>query len=327
MTTAVLPTACAFPPGTTLPPPSAPSALRYLREYRRLGVGTANGAFPPPPSLLPELLRVVQQGRTGTASESDDGSCCCGARTGGASMMDLIGHALSAEERGCSAAAAVAAGGVDITSGDSSSSRKEASVPPWLLMAMVSAAQDRGPVGAPGAGSRTGAPSSFGGGDPATAAAQVGLRNALERRVAESLRSLDSVRALLQDPARSAGQGAAADGAGSALRSGADDGALGRLAALAADVDPATALFEGTLREWLACRRRRGKEGGELRSRRRPREGSSLGGGMRGSGFGRGEEGGLRTVPDDALALAFRCEVAGDAEAMVSATIRGLVEI
>lgn len=236
---------------------------------------------------------MVQQSQAGNAS--DDG---CEAWAG-VSMMDLIGHALSAEERGCS----VAATGIDTANGGGGR-LKGAPVPPWLLMAMMSASQSQGPVVAPGVAG-TGAPPSSGGGGPVTAAPEVGLRNSLERRVAESLRSLDSVRALLQDPAGSARQGTTG-GAGGASRSGADDEAAGRLAALTADVDPATALFEGTLREWLACRRR-GKGGGELRSRR-PWEGSGLG--------RRGGES-PRTVPEDALALAFRCEAAGDAEAMV----------
>lgn len=272
-----------------------------MREYRRLVVGATGGAWPASP--LPELLRAARQGRAGTVA-GNDGE----ARTG-SPMMDLIGHALSAEERGRSVVAPVAGGaGLNTANG---SGRKDPPVPPWLLMAMVSASQNQGPAGAPEAGG-TGVPLplGFGGGDPATAAPEAGLRDALERRVEESLRSLNSVRDLLQDPAGSARPGAA-DGAEGASRSGGDDEAAIRLAALTAGVDPATALFEGTLREWLACRRR-GKGNGEWSSRR-PREGSGLGGGVRGSAFGRGS----RTVPDDALALAFRCESAGDAEAMV----------
>ena len=296
-------------PGT-LPPPSAPSALRYLREYRRLVAGTtAAGAWPSSP--LPELLRMAHQGRGGAVS--DDG--CESARTG-APMMELIAHTLSAEDRGFSPAAA-AAGGFGLNAANGSSGRNETTVPPWLLMAVVSASQHQGP----GVGGGTGVPPSFGGGDSATAATEAGLRNALERRVEESLRSLSSVRALLQDPAGSARQGAV-DGTGGALRSdGADDEAGGRLAAMTAEVDPATALFEGTLREWLACRRR-GKGDGELGGQR-PLEGSGLGGGMRGLGLGRGEEG-SRAVGDDALALAFRCEAVGDAEALVSETVHFL---
>ena len=314
-----LPPCCPALTPVTLPPPSAPSALRYLREYRRLAVGTADVAWPSSP--LRELLRTAQQQeRAGAATIPDDGGR--EARTG-ASMMGLIGHALSAEERGFPVAAA---GGV-LGTANGSSVRKDTPVPPWLLMAMVSASQNQGTGGGSEAVGGMGAPPSFAGGDPATAATEVGLRNALERRVEGSLRSLNSVRALLQDPAGSARQGAADSGSGSGSRSGADDEAVARLAALTADVDPATALFESTLREWLACRQR-GKGGGDgdgdgEQYGPRHHGGSRFGGaGMRDSGLGWGGGGGSRAVAnDDDLVLAFRCEAAGDAEAMVSENV------
>eukprot|EP00903_Cladosiphon_okamuranus_P018195 g16738.t1 len=301
--------------GDTSPPPSAPSALRYLREYRRLITGTTAGARRSSP--LPELLRTAHQGRAGAIS-ADEGREPTRA---GASMMDLIAHSLSAEERGFPAATA-ARGGMDTANGRGG--RKDTPVPPWLLMAIVSASRNRGPGGAPEVGGMGVPQSCFAGGDPATAATEVGLSDALERRVEESLRSLNSVRALLQDPAGSARHGPA-NGAGGAMRAGgADDETASRLAALTAGVDPATALFEGTLREWLACRRK-GKGEGELYGQM-PLEGLGLGAGVRGSGLGRGE-GGMRPVEDDALALAFRCEAAGDAEAMEIPFLHFLLEV
>ncbi|CAN0050299.1 unnamed protein product, partial [Ectocarpus sp. 12 AP-2014] len=222
-------------------PPPAPRILRYLREYRRLLNGSASDSWPT--SLLPELLRLVQQGN------STDATSTSSQATLGAQMMSLMGHTLASEERGRSDVAAVAETAA-------ANNPNGPPVPPWLFLAMVSAAQNRGRErGSPctaEAGGIHGAPRS-GGGDPATAATEEGLRNSLERRVSESLSSLSSVRALLQDPVGSTRQHVG-DGRKGALRSAADYEAAIKLAALIADVDPATALFEGTLREWLASR-------------------------------------------------------------------------
>lgn len=316
-------------------PSSAPSTLWYLREHRRLVGGTAaggNGALPA--SLAPELLWMVQRDPgNGNGDDNDDADDSAAKK--GTAMMDLIGHTLTAQERGRSATAAAAP---VVADGDGNRSRQEAPVPPWLLLAMVSAAhsQERRGLSAADPSEAAGAvlegpPSrSRGGGDPATAAVEGGVRSALEWRVAESLRSLSNVRALLQDPVAAA---AAAERAGSTSRSIADDEAARKLEALTAAVDPATALFEGTLREWLACRRSGKKEGGELYSGDAwAGESVNLAGGGRGGGgelCGPGSEraaaavavdgGGSRTMPDNALALAFRCEAAGVREAMVSA--------
>ncbi|CAN0023725.1 unnamed protein product, partial [Ectocarpus fasciculatus] len=288
-------------------PPPAPRVLRYLREYRRHVDGSASDSWPT--SLLPELLRMAQQGNRADATPTSSQA------TLGVHMMGLIGHTLAGEERGRSDVAAVAETAA-------SNNPRETPVPPWLLLAMVSAAQNRGRERgsrcAAAAGGIHGAPRS-GGGDPATAATEEGLRNSLERRVSESLRSLSSVRALLQDPAGSARQHVG-DGRIGALRSAADDEAAIKLAALTADMDPATALFEGTLREWLASRRRGKGEGVLFNGGRRPAEGSVLRGERRLSGIGLGrpeatDAGESRTVLDDAMALAFRCEAADDKEA------------
>ncbi|CAM9722674.1 unnamed protein product [Pylaiella littoralis] len=313
-------------------PSSAPSTLWYLREHRRLVGGTAaggNGALPA--SLAPELLWMVQRDPgNGNGDDNDDADDSAAKK--GTAMMDLIGHTLTAQERGRSATAAAAP---VVADGDGNRSRQEAPVPPWLLLAMVSAAhsQERRGLSAADPSEAAGAvlegpPSrSRGGGDPATAAVEGGVRSALEWRVAESLRSLSNVRALLQDPVAAA---AAAERAGSTSRSIADDEAARKLEALTAAVDPATALFEGTLREWLACRRSGKKEGGELYSGDAwAGESVNLAGGGRGGGgelCGPGSEraaaavavdgGGSRTMPDNALALAFRCEAAGVREAM-----------
>ncbi len=291
--------------------PSASSILRYLREYRRLALGTTGGA-PPPATLLPELLQMLQQGRAGAApgggGEAEEGAA--------AAVVELIGHALAAEERGRSVAEMDTNGG-----GGGGGGREEAPVPPWLLMAMVSAARNQGAGGGAPEAAETGGSPAPGAGDPAKAAPEAGLMSALERRVAESLRLVQSVRALLQDPAGSARQGAT-DRAGRALLSAAAAEAAGKIDALTSAVDPATALFEGTLREWLACRQGRGEGGGALSSDGGwARESSSFGGGQPGLGFER-KAGGSRVVSDDALALAFRCEAAGDAEATVSVEAR-----
>ncbi|CAM9536309.1 unnamed protein product [Ectocarpus sp. 4 AP-2014] len=300
------------------PPPPAPRILRYLREYRRLLDGSASDSWPMP--LLPELLRLVQQGNSADATPTSSQA------TLGVRMMSLMGHTLAGEERGRSDVAAVAGTAA-------ASNPKEAPVPPWLFLAMVSAAQNRGrDRGSPftaEAGGVHGAPRS-GGGDPATAATEEGLRNSLERRVSESLRSLSSVRALLQDPVGSARQHVG-DGRIGALCSAADYEAAIKLAALTADVDPATALFEGTLREWLASRRRGKGEGISFKSGPRPAEGSVLRGEQRPSGIGLGQvevadAGESRTVLDDAMALAFRCEAADDKEATEIPFLRSLLE-
>ncbi|CAM9439592.1 unnamed protein product [Ectocarpus sp. 8 AP-2014] len=300
------------------PPPPAPRILRYLREYRRLVDGSASDSWPT--SLLPELLRLVQQGISADATQTSSQT------TLGAQMMGLIGHTLAGEERGRSDVAAVAETAA-------TNNPKGALVPPWLLLAMVSAAQNRerergSPYTAEGGGIH-GVPRS-GGGDPATAATEEGLRNSLERRVSESLRSLSSVRALLQDPVGSARQHVG-NGRIGALRSAADDEAAIKLAALTADVDPATALFEETLRGWLASRRRGKGEGLSFKGGPRPAEGSVFRGEQRPSGIGLGRAevagaGESRTVLDGAMALAFRCDAADDKEATEIPFLRSLLE-
>lgn len=150
--------------------------------------------------------------------------------------------------------------------------------------------------------------------DPAAAAAEMTLRTTLERRVSESLRSLDAVRGLLQDPAASARQ----DNEGRGLRA-AEDEATEKLALLTASLDPATALFEGTLREWLACgattrKGAGGREDGEASARC----GRGVSPRKEGSSEPALDAGTPGRASDDALALAFRCETAGDTEAMVS---------
>lgn len=276
----------------------------------RLVGGSASDSWPT--SLLPQLLRMAQQGSNADAIPSSSSQATLGAQ-----MMGLIGHTLAGEERRRSDVAAVAETAAE-------NSPKRSPVPPWLLLAMVSVAQnrdrERGSRCAAEADGIQGPPRS-GGGDPASAATEEGLRNSLERRVSESLRSLSSVRALLQDPVGSARQHVG-DGRMGALRSAADDEAAIKLAALTADVDPATALFEGTLREWLASRRRGKGEGGLFKGGPRPAEGSVLRGEQRPSGIGLGraeavDAGESRTVLDDAMALAFTCEAADDKEATV----------
>ncbi|CAM9977627.1 unnamed protein product [Ectocarpus sp. 12 AP-2014] len=300
------------------PPPPAPRILRYLREYKRLLDGSASDSWPM--SLLPVLLRLVQQDNSGDATPTSSQA------TLGAQMLSLMGHTLAGEERGRSDMAAV----VETAAANNP---RGAPVPPWLFLAMVSAAQNRGrergfPCTAE-AGGIHGTPRS-GGGDPATAATEEGLRTSLERRVSESLRSLSSVRALLQAPVSSARQHVG-DGRIGALRSAADDEAAIKLAALTADVDPATALFEGTLREWLASRRRGKGEGVSFKGAPRPAEGSVLRGEQRPSGIGLGhvevaDAGESGTVLDDAMALAFRCEAADDKEATEIPFLRSLLE-
>lgn len=229
-------------------------------------------------------------------------------------MMGLLGQTLAADDRGKSGAAATTAGGVNGKSGH------DESLPPWLLLAMVSAAQNHGRQGgaAEEAGGVQGCSSGGGGGgDPATAAVEAGLREALELRVSESLRSISSVRALLQDPVGSARRSAADAGRGG-WRSYSDEEAASKLAAMTAGVDPATALFEGTLREWLACRRK-GKGEAALDED----SGGTGGGQWAGSGWERAAAPGAHAgetgmdSDDAALALAFRCEVAGDRETTV----------
>lgn len=207
-------------------------------------------------------------------------------------MMELLGHTVAEEERRFAA----------------DGNNPSVPMPPWLLMAMMSTAQRRGqasnPMEAHGEWSSPG-------GDLATTAAESELRNALERRVAESLRSLDSVRALLQDPAGSARQGA--EGGGAQV---ADDRAAERLASLTASLDPATALFEGTLREWLACRRR-GKEGGERKVGGVPVSAERRMDSSR-QGVGRSLDVEGSPTSNDALVLAFRCEAVGDLDPQVN---------
>lgn len=261
----------------------APLVLRYAREHGRL-VGAAGDACPA--SLLPEVL--LAQGLSSSRGVLEP----AGVRT-----VDLLGRALAAEERGWPAR----------------NGSRRGSLPPWLLVVMMSSEKRGGEtLGLDAETDRERA--TAGGGDPAAAAAEMTLRTTLERRVSESLRSLDAVRALLQDPAASARQ----DNEGRGLRA-AQDEAAEKLASLTASVDPATALFEGTLREWLACGAATRKDAGD----REDGETSARGG----RGVNLRRQGGAKQAPDaessgrasdDALALAFRCEAAGDTEAMVS---------
>ncbi|CAM9900090.1 unnamed protein product [Scytosiphon promiscuus] len=294
--------------------PSAPSILRYLRECKRLTGGSAGGA--PDASLLPKLLQMVQQARRPGDNEAERGFA----------MMGLLGHALAADDRGHSGGTAGATHG---------KSRHDESLPPWLILAMVSAAQKQGRRQGGGdaaeVGSLQGCPG-LGSGDPATAATEAGLRKALERRVSESLRSLGSARALLRDPVGTVRR-PATDGGRESWRSSADEEAASKLAAITADVDPATALFEGTLREWLACRRKgKGEAPSHAAAGTREVLRSTGGAQTMGSGSERSAAPGLpnsesRTASDDtALALAFRCEATGDGETMEIPFLHFLLE-
>lgn len=305
----ILPVADTSPSPGSSSQPSAPSTLRYLREYKRLIGSPAAGSREA--SLLPKLLQMVQQAahHTGGYGEADTGLV----------MMGLLGHTLAADDWGQSEAAGAPNG----------RSRQDECLPPWLLLAMVSAAQNhdrqqdhrRRAAGCPG----------FGGGDPATAATEARLREALERRVSESLRSLSSVRALLHDPAGSVRRPAADAGRGGGWRPSAEEESAGKLAAITAGVDPATALFEGTLREWLTCRRKgKGKAAaldgsGGWGGARELFEG--MGGGGQAAGLGseraaapevHAREAHNASGGAGALALAFRCEAAGEGETTVS---------
>lgn len=262
-----------------------------MRDYDRLA-GVNGGTESA--SLLPAVLRIVH------GIEADGGGNFAGVER----MIDL----LSAEQERSAA--------------DKSGSR--AGKPPWLLMAMMSAARD-GPTMPvarhqdqyPKATHRTAR-------NPVTAAAEAGLRSALEMRVAESLRSIDTVRLLLQDPA------------GSVIRPEVEGGVSGgphvarigtdkKLASLMAEVDPATALFDGILREWLACRRgddyRGGRDDiGDLGASGDPGL-SRREVGVKHSAESSGGAPATRLASTDALALAFDCEAAGD----INAQVRGVV--
>lgn len=222
-----------------------------------------------------------------------------GERNAASGMTSLLSHALAAEEKGSTEKA------------DVSSSPKE-SIPPWLVMAIMSTARTIGatanfnPVEADGGCSNTGEDLTF-------AAGQAELREVLERRVTESLRSLDSVRTLLEDPASSARQ----QGADRGKARWAGDEASAKLASLTAGADPAISLFEGALREWLAVRQ--GEGGGERHTVGGPKTCykkavySEVAGKERLLGLK-----GSMPSPNDALALAFQCEAAGDDEAQAS---------
>lgn len=266
---------------------SAPRVLQHLREYRRL-LG-ADEAWPH--SLLADLLRL-RSFKNDNGAERDSGVSVARVR-----MMDFLGHAFPAEQQ-CR---------------KQSEKNPCGSIPPWLLLAMMSAAQDSCGQGLAShrfrpAGTKGGYLG--GGGDPSTAAAESQLRKSLEGRVAESLRSLDAVRALLRDPAGSSRQGRRADIV-------ADDGAVNEIDAVAAGIDPATALFEGTLRSWLYGRRGV-EEGGRTSQRGTITAGSGAGGGSTSAELARKKmEIHVGAEPDDEVALAFRCEAAGEAEAQV----------
>lgn len=261
--------------------PSPPIVLRYLREYVRLS-GAGNVL---PSSLLPELLRA--RGLNASLGEDSTGS----------GMVEFLAHALAAEERR--------------RDSDNAGNSRD-SMPPWLLLALMSVAQGRGPDSGKFPASfemgrrRTGA----GGGDPATGAPAAELRSALESRVTESLRSVDRVRALLPDRGGSAlPQGLDRVG----VRAADDSDAAKKLAQSSATVDPATALFEGTLRQWLACRRKDVENEGDVLAAADDRvTDRSARGSERVSG-----RGGSRPAVGDALALAFRCEAAGGSATQV----------
>lgn len=192
-------------------------------------------------------------------------------------MLEMLRHALAVEEGSCTA-----------LYGDECSQ----SIPPWLLLALVPASQDTADSGRLG---------------KEETAEEV--RDAVEWRVAESLREIERVRALMQDRSGSnrsgADLGGAAPGMGSSV---ARD-----IAVCSANVDPATALFEGTLRKWLMCRRREEHKGGESGTAGEHAWDSKTKDGGRHSGV---ED--SSTVESDLLSLAFRCEVAGEIDAQVS---------
>lgn len=272
-----------FPQGSSR---SAPATLRYLQEYQRL-VG-ADHAWPA--SLIPEVLRL-------RGVQSADGGL---AKRLGVEMMDLLGHTLSGAETNPN----------DVR--DSASSSPRGAIPPWLLLAVMSAAQSHGQERASDP-RKTAEGNSEAPDLSATTVAEKEMRNELEATVAESLSSLDRVRTLLRDPSGLAWQGSG----GVITRAATDNGAADELAKLAAAVDPATCLFEGTLRDWLACRggtREAGDKhtGGSLISHVEGEGGSS----RRDSGKPLNKEG-LSSLTNEVLALAFRCETAVDTDAQV----------
>lgn len=189
----------------------------------------------------------------------------------------MLRHALAVEEGSCTA-----------LYGDECSQ----SIPPWLLLALMPASQDTTD------GRRLG--------KEETAEE---LRDAVEWRVAESLREIERVRALMKDRSGSnrtgADLGGAAPGMGSSV---ARD-----IAVCSATADPATALFEGTLRKWLMCRRREEHKVGE--------SGTDCGYAWDSKAKGGGRPSGVEDSPpveSDLLPLAFRCEAAGEIDAQVS---------
>lgn len=192
-------------------------------------------------------------------------------------MLEMLRHALAVEEGSCAA-----------LYGD----ERSRSIPPWLLLALVPASQDTADSGRLG---------------KEETAEEV--RGALEWRVAESLREIEGVRALMQNRTGSnrpgADMGGAAPGMGSSV---ARD-----IAVCSATADPATALFEGTLRKWLMCRRREEHKGGESCTDGEYAWDSKAKGGGRPSGM---ED--SPPVESDLLSLAFRCEAAGEINAQVS---------
>lgn len=212
-------------------------------------------------------------------------------------MMELLRHAFPADKQ------------QKATSVPGSSNGPP--VPPWLLLAMLPAAQqDALRV----AHARRG--------DPSVGAAELQLRRAIEGQIATSLGSLDRIRELLQDPAGSARQ---------VSRAGvvADDGVAEELDEIAAGVDPATVLFEHTLRSWMACRRGDGGKkkragNGDLvatHSEEGKVSSSQDMGALVGAAYEARDS--LGPMSNDGLELAFECEVAGEDEATVSVSLRG----
>lgn len=188
-------------------------------------------------------------------------------------------------------------------------------LPPWLLLATLSAAHDSG-QGFPGdALGLEAAPSGHAGrGDPSAAAAKSQLRGSLQGRVAASLHSIDRVRELLRDPAGSARP---ISGGGMA----AEDSVTDELDEVTAGVDPATILFEDTLRRWLDSARSSQSSSA--------RDGNGMPAEAQREGGGSSSRGGKASSRDpeavderlglnDGLSLAFRIEAAGETEAQVS---------
>ncbi|CAM9299259.1 unnamed protein product, partial [Discosporangium mesarthrocarpum] len=267
---------------------TAPSIARLLRlthEYHRL-----TGARGWEPALF-NVLRSSQKLRSGaTAALTSDQS-----GAGGGVDPGLVFHALAAD-----------AG--------------FASAPPWLLLA-VSGSGGSDWEGAGGSlWARAGAGAGLG--------AWEGSKGLIRKHVEESLHSLNHVRLLLQDsntgsqrePQARAGAGGRGRGrTGGPVAEGKQDekNKADALALATAGVDPATALFEETLRQWLEVDA--SLDGGVAmmgawaQKRARAEQGWGLGAPWS-SGGDRASSDGLSTHISDQLALAYLCEAADTVE-------------